>query len=547
MGFRIFFVSGETSTPPITSSTPGYIASTSTDIAAGESGSVTWTGLSPGTWKWHAYVTDGSEWSPKSDVWSFTIKDIPKFILFSRYGANDAGNPVTYRICSGSGKTAKINLVSGGPGSISPTYPVSWTDRNGKIWVMVQFDNPSVTSHARGDHSCLWTVAPSLNSWKGGWDYWFYPNGTLAGSGSLSTGVVKKAGTAITWTSMSSNKAGPVYRCDNSAPAGYRQEIYDAMTMPNGELCMFFCAVGHNTDIQRTKEFYYLSSNGTWYHPLTIPSTSVAPANCGAAHGAGGGICVTSSNILLLWTSGGVLWGKVSTDCGRNWGNDIEITDAGGTDHTWVDPKGVVPKGDAINDDIARVFVVDFKPNECTGHMNPSGGKFFIYRISTNSPTLAHSRTHVNASGTSIGHWPTPMISQGEYNNGWIVFAFPWHSANTDIPNVNPSTNVQGDPRYLFFWNENTDASGQIHFDKTGGFLKGSHSACCVRFDDNGILWAAGAAYYGANEGDNASRGQVINPDICSGTTSPTDSWSEVYDDVETQGGGCGATFEIFY
>jgi hypothetical protein len=58
--YTIYFVSGDSSSTPITDSTPGYIASTSTNIPIDDSGSVTWTGLSNGKkYYWHSYLESG--------------------------------------------------------------------------------------------------------------------------------------------------------------------------------------------------------------------------------------------------------------------------------------------------------------------------------------------------------------------------------------------------------------------------------------------------------------------------------------------------------
>ena len=174
----IWFVSGETSSTPITTSTEGYIGSTS--VALNASGSSSWNVPIARTWKWHTYIQSGSDWSSKSDTYGFQSNNIRRFIVFYRDGGNDTGKPNAYKIASGNTGSystgLQINLRAGIPNTCCPNAGMCTKDKLGRIWSFSE--GPKNASEgdggSRGAHA-LYTYANSCNSWKGGTDYWFFP------------------------------------------------------------------------------------------------------------------------------------------------------------------------------------------------------------------------------------------------------------------------------------------------------------------------------------------------------------------------------------
>lgn len=528
----------------------------SSNVEVDKSGNVWWTGLSAGTYTWYAKAVSGATSSNASSSWSFTIlsSDATKdyFIFTYRDGSNDAGNDICYRILSGSTIGPQMALFSGGTAAFCPNYPSLFTDSNGRIWCTVIWRD--AVANVNTDPCALYTYAASVNSHKGGYDYWFYPNGTVAASGASGDGGVGVAGArkGVSWGSLSSNNAMP-YKTLQSALYHWHPKIF---TNPYNEF-MIGCTSGgsitHTTALSTTldKELWYLSSNNTWYRcPFTIykethDNVNARPNNC-YAFGA------TSSNIYAAYTSSGRIVMATSTDCGRSWGTPTTVYDASNTNIVFRDFRDCMSKT-KYPDDYARVIV-----EECDQHsssdnkQNPLSGSWWIYKINTDNPTQ-YTRVQVYASGSSTATPGVVPETKGElYNDSLILFG-----GVAGTGNVYPAdAGVSGDPRWLFWWNTSTGDSGAKMFDMSGGkdypsnyLTAASHTDSCVRTDSNGVIWGCGTGYYGAKDGNSAYKGYVLNPDICSGSTNPSGDYGynpAKYENVDTSAGGMGASFAIF-
>jgi hypothetical protein len=528
----LVFVSGTTSTAPISNSDPEFIASTS--VAYNESGSTNWTNLGGHIYNWHAYINSDGTWSNATDSNSFTVRGYNKFLLAYRNGANDAGNPTSYRVCSGTSISSwEIDLFSPDDSSECAYACTAFRDSFNRMWYSMHAWKNDV-GNDWGAGCALYTYPESCNSWKGGWDYWFYPNGTVAGSGNSSTDVRKGAGNELNWAAISSNQAGPQVKHLKDGDS-YRQGTgADFNVLPNGELG---CVVRNETNAGELK-FFYMSNQIDWANPLTTDWCYKRTDN----------VCLApaSSMIGVIYASGDIseLRCFSSSDNGRTFFNSGLVYTADRFIHTVysLEPRDS-KTGGCLPDNYFRIAVnLINNPAEW-----PWSSQVKILKINAEDysdlsiVTVASSGSSFGPSGGGYYLGAKRGGCLGGYWDGLTIWGIHYNPGNTIY-----NEGEQGDPRAIAWWNENTGDSGSKMFDESSGWLWGSHCATSVRFDDEGYIWCVGAAYFDATEGGDAYKGQDLPPDICSGTTDPNGSYLEQYADVDTSAGGIGCGLLVF-
>jgi len=480
-----------------------------------------------------------------------------KVIMFYRNGANDStSTDVSYKIISGNSVGNEIDLFSADGSSTYCLYGHSFKDFKNRIWYNMVGRTASTYCQ-----TTLYTYPNSCNSWKyniasppypGGWDFWFSPCGKCVGSGHSNRDIQRKEGTLI-FTRLSSLNCGP-YKGWNS----WTDLTYCDNIMPNGELIYSTVVKLGNDGYLKT---YYMSSSigpsGTWYNTLNIQSNFAAS---GSLH-YDRCLCSTKNNVVVFMTSGGWLVGKISTDNARTWGNWTNIEYVG---NKYWGYRNFIPviRSQDYPDDYARFICLKYygdivkdlnRGSDSTrdafkiGYVSTSG-QHRIYKINTVGGTFGScDSVMTNISGHSYVFWQGGL---GEYKDGVNIFIMPQGSGN--LPNGGGYTSRPGnltgnpgDPRYIHYWDENTNESGCIWFDTSNGWMWGSHEGGAVRFDKNGVIWCNGDAYFNAPEGSNVYMGDTIPPDLCSGSTNPNEIYSAVKDDVATNAGGAGGSFEL--
>jgi len=512
--YWVYFVSGSSSSTPITDATEGYIASS--EVLVNGISSATWSNLdNKKTYRWHSYLyeKESDTWSSKSDITSFSVLDINKIIMFYRYGDNDAGNNYVYKICSGNNVDDKIQLVSGLSDGIdkvtySPNYHYSWTNpKDGKIWFMCTWKCDKPSNDRWGSESALYTYPASLQSWKGGMDLWWYPNGTLAGSGSSSY-PVRKNKEEIGYLQMSSNRAGPY--CSGTLLSGaiFNASYAFMMTNANNELNY----IGRDKDqLTFHSYFWYMSSNGNWYNSFTCPSSTKATAPYNSIC-----LCPTSSNVVIVRASSNGLYAYISTDYGRTFGEQQEVLSQLSDPDWYRYPRPIIPKG-YYPDEYARIFCM-----KSTHVSKPYSGQHMFVKFNTDGGIVSDVTTvYPKQSGSLVVY----MIAPGNYRNGVNVWA--------SVVNDSPDDTERGDPRWVMWYDENTGNSGAKRWSGASHSDQ-NHNSACARFDVEGNVWVAGAAYFAGFPPYIASSNMV------SGT------YSTKYNRVDTKAGACGCSFEVF-
>lgn len=459
--------------------------------------------------------------------------DINKYIMFFRNGSNDAGNPLAYIICSGTGKTDTIEIVQGtniDGGLYCPTYPYSWTDpRTKKIWYSATW-KCTHGSDRFGDCFALYTYGPSLQSFKGGWDYWWYPNGTIAGSGSETVDVRKGVGNELSYFTMSANRAGP--NCSGIKLASIPIKDWDSwyeqfITMNNGELVCLTNNVKHqNTANNRNMEFWYLSSNGSWIKSVIIPSGR--GFSSGLFNGAQflcsdrGIIVPTKEGVAITYMSSNAgsttqykLCTIISTDFGRTFGNQ-QILESVENNHCYLYSRPIIPY-DSYSDNYARLFCLKTVQHQAAH----KGSNTYIKFDTTDGIASNFSATNVGYSGS---FW-VMMTCCGLYKDGLSIWAAP----STDV-----GDSSTGDPRWVFWYDESDSTYGGKRAAGASNLDYDAHSAACIRLDDNNTIYSCGTHYF-----DN------IPPDIVSSNTI-NGTYNIIFDNVTSVAGGLGCAFEVF-
>jgi len=159
--------------------------------------------------------------SGRISIYNYIVPELQylgnKAIIFYRDGSNNSQVGLAYRIISGATVGDQIELFDGvnsDPiGGDRMTYGVSHRDYKNRIWVGGLFENDfdSYSGREYGAMMYLYTYPNSCNSWKGGWDYWFFANGKPAGSGTVGSTNVKRRNLTQTMTLyvFSSCNGGP--------------------------------------------------------------------------------------------------------------------------------------------------------------------------------------------------------------------------------------------------------------------------------------------------------------------------------------------------
>jgi len=531
MGIQLVFVSGVTSTVPITGGAAGYLGST-TALTPNTSGSYSWAlPKFDHTYRWHAYAKSGNEWSGKSAVGSLE-RHLDKIYLFYRNGANDFGNPTSYRVCSGGNISSwEIDLYKGGDSSECTHGGVTFRDFKGRMWwCNPNYKNITPNPDVWGGAFAIYTYPESCNSWNGGWDYWWFPNGVSAGSGSSTSDV------DVTWASVSSNKAGPqvIYLKNGDTSRRWGKPLFFNV-FPNGDLG----CVGKKDTENGTLMVWYFSA-GSWTNTLEISSANWT-SNTGYD------IMVASSLAAFVYCSGALegqdckLAVYLTSDNGRTWG-DAQVIETATWPYKYFGLRPIEPRdsktGGKLPDNIIRFGV--HKGAWGAKNTNYQSGSQWIYRVNLEDLPNVLSSGMLISSGTD---WEAKTKgSMATYYDGLIIVPAQVPSCATCVAY---NEGYECDPRNIMWWNENTGDSGAKQFDTSTCKLWGSHCGNSTIFGAGGTIYAVGNAYYGI-EGDACYHGSCMPPDICSGSTDPNDAFGERYDNVDDSGGGTGSSLFVF-
>ena len=208
-------------------------------------------------------------------------------------------------------------------------------------------------------------------------------------------------------------------------------------------------------------------------------------------------------------------------------------------DDVYMCPMGPIEHGQTYYPDEYARFLV-YTNNYATATRAPKSGNIWIYKVNTKDIT-DFTKVKTCVSGVLNSR---DKLGFGEHRDGLNIFSWGIPSGNAFYQTV-AGYAYEGDPRCIHYWNENTNASGSYLFDDSQGMMWGSHCGGAVRFDSDGNIWGCGSGYFGATEGDDAYKGQIIHPSICSGNSSPSGTYTQLVESIDNSTGGCGGAFEI--
>ena len=446
------------------------------------------------------------------------IDYVKKFLFVYRNGSNSSTVETSYRITSGSSAGSEIDLYMNGA-----IYNHTMRDNHNRIWSAIGFRN---AENNRFTSFYTYAYIPSCNSYKtGGCDYWFSPCGKCIGSGSATQDV------GLTITHLQNCNCSPISSIDISFDYCHHMTV-----MPNGE---FLFGRVSGTTSPWEMEFYYMSANqapsGVWHMTHQEPYPSVSPGSW-----YDWAVTSTKSNVAIFHTSAGSLEMKVSSDNGRTWGDWQTIESMNQTAFQYKFMKQFTYY-DNPTDEYARIILTKWSGSASDASLtNAKSGSSHIYKINTESP-YDYVSVKTDVSGMNYTNY---VQCFGEHKDGLNIATYPQGKGSTLGGDGNNPPGNPGDPRFLQYYNEDTGAFGSVHFDDSNGWLWGSHVGGAARFDKNGVIWATAAGYFGT-EGSACYRGHCIPPDLCSGSTDPEGTYTEVIDNVDNTGGGCCSGIEI--
>jgi len=476
--------------------------------------------------------------SGRISIYNYIVPELQylgnKAIIFYRDGSNNSQVGLAYRIISGATVGDQIELFDGvnsDPiGGDRMTYGVSHRDYKNRIWVGGLFENDfdSYSGREYGAMMYLYTYPNSCNSWKGGWDYWFFANGKPAGSGTVGSTNVKRRNLTQTMTLyvFSSCNGGPYKFVGVGGLGNPKGECnpWHMNIMPNGEplvLTDYYSTYSPGNYGPRYFDYYYLSSNkidgthpsGTWYLSFRLK----APLASGGTYSRA--ISVVQDKTLIFYTSSGRLCTRVSTDNGRSWGEHtvIETLNLNTALYCQIDS---IPNNGRTTDNFARLFIQRASSNSKHTWV-PNGCSQYIYKV--NVDTLEIDSRIVAHSGMS---YPGYLCRKGDHRNGLTLFNKPLYTGES-------TTTSCGDPGFIQYWNENTNSYGiyDVYKDALSAPAAG-HVGSTVRINNDNVIMQMGAGYFG-----------TLEPDLYSGST--LTNMGKIIDIMDMPAGGCFFGLEI--